>query len=150
MTRMVDVKELPDLVGKEVGISDWVRVDQERIDRFADLCGDHQWIHVDVERAKGTPFGGTIAHGYYTLALAPLLTSQIVAYEGFQFALNYGVDRVRFPAPLPVGKKVRAGMKLFEVADIAGGAQVKAEVTFETDAGGKPVCVAETIARFYG
>src|SRR3569832_1067862 len=99
--------ELKSKVGEELGVSDWVEVTQEAIDAFADATGDHQWIHVDPERARDTPFGGTIAHGYYTLALAPGFTEQVMQLEGFAFAINYGVNRVRFPAPLPVDSKVR-------------------------------------------
>ena len=98
--------------GDDLGTSDWHEVTQDDIDAFADVTGDHQWIHVDVERAKDTPFGGTIAHGYYTLSLAPMFMSRIFAFKGFAFALNYGLDKVRFPAPLPVGAKVRMHAKL--------------------------------------
>jgi acyl dehydratase len=143
------LEELKATEGEVLGTSDWYEVSQDDINTFADVTGDHQWIHVDVERAKDTPFGGTIAHGYYTLSLAPRLMAQVMSFEGFSFGLNYGLDRVRFPAPLPVGKKVRASVKVLEVTDIPGGAQMKTEVTFETDAGDKPVCVAQSLARFY-
>ena len=101
--------------GKDLGTSDWHEVTQEDIDTFADVTGDHQWIHVDVERAKETPFSGTIAHGYYTLSLAPALSDEIMSFEGFAFAVNYGLNKVRFPAPLPVGGKVRMHAKLASV-----------------------------------
>jgi len=132
-----------------VGPSEWLEVTQDAIDAFADVTGDHQWIHVDPKRAKDTPYGGTIAHGYYTLSLAPRFTEQILALEGFAFVVNYGLDRVRFPAPLPVGSKVRMAARLADVADISGGAQIKLELTFEREGGDKPVCVAESLARLY-
>ena len=113
------------------------------------MTGDHQWIHVDPDRARSTPFGGTIAHGYYTLSLAPGLGEQIFAFQGFAFAVNYGLNRVRFPAPLPVGSRVRMHATLKDVEDIPGGAQITTELTFELEDGDKPVCVAETLARVY-
>jgi acyl dehydratase len=136
-------------VGKELGVSDWDDVTQEKINEFADVTGDHQWIHVDVERAKETPFGGTIAHGYYTLSLAPKFSYDLYTFEGFAFALNYGLNRVRFPAPLKVGDRVRMRAKLASVEDIPGGAQLMTELTFEPEGGDKPVCVAETLVRVY-
>jgi acyl dehydratase len=141
--------ELRRAEGETLGTSEWHEVTQDAIDAFADVTGDHQWIHVDVERAKETPFGGTIAHGYYTLSLAPALSAQIVRYEGFAFALNYGLNRVRFPAPLPVGARVRVTAKLASVEDIPGGAQMTLELTFEREGGDKPVCVAQSLARVY-
>ena len=150
MTTFDGAAELLAAVGTELGTSDWVTIDQDRIDLFADATGDHQWIHVDPERAKDTPFGGTIAHGYYTLSLAPMLTEQVFKLEGFAFAVNYGLDKVRFPAPLPVNSKVRMSAKLAELKDIPGGAQMKMELTFEREGGEKPVCIAEPIFRVYG
>ncbi len=141
--------ELRSLVGQELGVSDWHDVTQEAVDAFAEVTGDHQFIHVDVERARQTPFGGTIAHGYYTLSLGPGLAAQVFTLEGVAMALNYGLDRVRFPSHMPVGEKVRAAFKLADVEDIAGGAQIKIEVTLEREGGDKPVCVAETLARVY-
>ena len=141
--------ELRGLEGQELGTSDWHEVTQEAIDGFADVTGDHQFIHVDVERAKQTPFGGTIAHGYYTLSLAPYLSDQAFKLDGIAMAVNYGLNKVRFPAPLPVGSKVRMRMALQDVEDIPGGAQIKIEVTLEREDGDKPVCVAETLARVY-
>jgi acyl dehydratase len=141
--------ELRDAEGKTLGTSDWHEVTQDAIDGFADVTGDHQWIHVDPERAKSTPFGGTIAHGYYTLALAPMLTAQVVSFQGFAFALNYGLNRVRFPAPLPVGARVRATARIAGLEDLPGGAQMTLELTFEREGGEKPVCVAETVSRVY-
>jgi acyl dehydratase len=143
------LEELKSKVGEELGVSDWIDVTQEAIDAFADATGDHQWIHVDPERAKDTPFGGTIAHGYYTLSLAPRFTEQVMALDGFAFAINYGLNKVRFPAPLPVGSKVRMTAKLANLEDVPGGAQMTLELTFEREGGDKPVCVAETLARVY-
>jgi acyl dehydratase len=124
-------------------------VTQENIDRFADITGDHQFIHVDPERAKLTPFGGTIAHGYYTLSLAPMFSYAMFKFEGFAFGINYGLNRVRFPAPLPVGSRVRMRAKLASVTDIPGGAQICSELTFECESSDKPVCVAESLSRVY-
>jgi acyl dehydratase len=143
------IDELRRAEGQDIGTSSWHEVTQEDIDTFADLTGDHQWIHVDTERARETPFGGTIAHGYYTLSLAPKLSEEILRFEGFAFGLNYGLERVRFPSHLPVGGKVRAHIKLAEVKDIPGGAHIRMVLTFEREGGDKPVCVAETLARLY-
>ena len=136
-------------VGQELGVSDWHEVTQDEINDFADVTGDHQWIHVDRERAKETPFGGTIAHGYYVLSLAPRFTYEMYTMTGFAFALNYGLNRVRFISPMPVGGKVRMRAKLLSVDDVPGGAQLVTECTFEREGGEKPVCVAETLARVY-
>jgi acyl dehydratase len=149
MRTISGLDELRRAEGETLGTSDWHQVTQAAIDAFADVTGDHQWIHVDPKRAKDTPFGGTIAHGYYTLSLAPALTEQVLALDGFAFAVNYGLDRVRFPAPLPVGSKVRLTVKLASLQEIPGGAQITLELTFERDGGDKPVCVAETLARVY-
>ena len=149
MRTITGLKELRDAEGQDLGTSDWHEVTQADIDTFADVTGDHQWIHVDPERAKETPFGGTIAHGYYTLSLIPRFTEQVMKFEGFAFALNYGLDRVRFPSHMPVGGKVRATFKLADVSDIPGGAQIKIEVTLEREGGEKPVCVAESLSRVY-
>ncbi len=130
-------------------MSDWHLVTQEEIDEFARVTGDDQWIHVDVERAEQTPFGGTIAHGYFTLSLAPRFSYDMFAFEGFAFGLNYGLNRVRFPSPLPVGDKVRMRAKLAAVEEIPGGAQIVTELTFERDGGEKPVCVAESLSRVF-
>ena len=149
MTTITGLDQLKGHAGKELGTSGWHEVTQKDIDTFADVTGDHQWIHVDVERAKDTPFGGTIAHGYYTLSLAPRFSEEIMKFEGFAFAVNYGLNKVRFPAPLPVGSKVRMSATLANVEDIQGGAQITMALTFETEGGEKPVCVAETLARVY-
>jgi acyl dehydratase len=135
--------------GEVLGTSEWHEVTQDDIDAFADVTGDHQWIHVDPERAKDTPFGSTIAHGSYTLSLAPVLTSEIFSMEGFAFGVNYGLNKVRFPAPVPVDSRVRASAKVAKLEDVPGGAQLTLELTFEREGGEKPVCVAETLVRVY-
>jgi acyl dehydratase len=137
-------------VGETLGTSEWHEVTQDDVNAFADVTGDHQWIHVDPERAKDTPFGGTIAHGYYTLALAPKFMEELVTFKGIAFALNYGLGKVRFPAALPVGKRVRATLQLANVEDVSGGVQITMAYTFEGEGIDKPVCVAETLARVYG
>jgi acyl dehydratase len=149
MLTLTGLDEVKAHVGQELGVSDWHEVTQDAIDTFAEVTGDHQFIHVDVERAKETPFGGTIAHGYYTLSLAPRFSYAMFALEGFAFGLNYGLNKVRFPAPLPVGSRVRMRAKLASVEDIPGGAQITTDLTFECDATEKPVCVAESLARVY-
>jgi acyl dehydratase len=146
---LTGLDELKSHVGQEIGVSDWHEVTQEAINEFAEVTGDHNWIHVDPERARETPFGGTIAHGYYTLSLAPMFSYAMLSIEGFAFGVNYGLNRVRFPAPLPVGSRVRMRMKLASVDDIPGGAQITNELTFETEDGDKPVCIAESLARVY-
>jgi acyl dehydratase len=143
------LEELRKAEGDVLGTSDWHQVTQDEVDTFADVTGDHQWIHVDVERARQTPFGGTIAHGYFTLSLAPRFADQIMRLDGFAFALNYGLNKVRFPAPLPVGQRVRMTSRLSKLDDIPGGAQITFENTFEVEGGEKPVCVAESVARVY-
>ncbi|HWT93960.1 MAG TPA: MaoC family dehydratase [Solirubrobacteraceae bacterium] len=143
------VDELRAKVGEEIGVSDWREVTQEDVDTFARVTGDDQWIHVDPERAKDTPFGGTIVHGYFTLALIPRFSYDLYTMTGVAFALNYGLDKVRFPAPLPTGSKVRMRLTVGGVDDIPGGAQVKMIATLEREGGDKPVCVAETLARVY-
>jgi acyl dehydratase len=141
--------ELKQAEGDDLGTSEWREVTQKDIDSFADVTGDHQWIHVDTERARQTPFGGTIAHGYFTLSLGPSLADEIYELKGFAFAINYGLNRVRFPSPLPVGSRVRVHAKLKELEVVPGGAQMTTELTFEREGGEKPVCVAETLARVY-
>ena len=150
MRTITGLDELMRAEGDDLGTSDWHEVTQAAIDAFADVTGDRQWIHVDAERAKDTPFGGTIAHGYYTLSLAPRFMNAIFALEGFAFAVNYGLNKVRFPAPLPVGAKVRMHAKLTGLEEIPGGAQMTVTVTFEREGGEKPVCVAEALSRVYG
>ena len=143
--------ELPGLVGSEIGTSDWFEVTQERVNTFADATGDHQWIHVDVERAKKeSPFGGPIAHGYLTLSLLVPLLAQVLTVSDAVMGVNYGLNKVRFPSPVPVGSKVRASATLKEVTEFAGGLQYVLSVTVEREGGDKPVCVAEPVYRVYG
>ena len=141
--------ELPGAVGEIIGPGDWFKVEQPRVDAFADATGDHQWIHLDAERAAAGPFGGTIAHGYLTLSLLPALVSQVYKVEGVRMGVNYGLNKVRFPAPLKVGASVRVTVQIAEVEPVPGGYQVVATVTVESDSGPKPVCVAETVSRVY-
>ena len=143
------IDELKSRIGEELGVSEWHEVTQDKIDAFAEVTGDDQWIHIDPERAKETPFGGTIAHGYYTLSLAPRFSYDLFRLEGVAFGLNYGLNKVRFPAPMPVGDRVRMRMELQSVDDIPGGAQITMKLTFERDGGDKPVCVAESLSRVY-
>ncbi|GCD38826.1 MaoC family dehydratase [Streptomyces chrestomyceticus JCM 4735] len=140
---------LRNAVGEDLGTSDWLEIDQKRIDLFADATGDHQWIHVDPERAAAGPFGATIAHGYLTLALLPALVPQLLRVDNVKMGINYGVDKVRFPAPVPVGSRVRATARIAGVTEVSGGVQLATTVTVEREGGGKPVCVAETLSRFY-
>ena len=144
------IAELKDHVGKELGASSWHEITQERVNTFAEATDDHQWIHVDPEMAAQGPFGQTIAHGYLTLSLAPALMSEIWEFEDVQMGINYGLNRVRFPAPVPVGSKVRAVAKLQSVDEIPNGVQIVVECTFEREGGDRPVCVAETVSRLYG
>lgn len=131
--------------GEELGTSDWLTIEQDRVDRFADATGDHQWIHVDPERAAAGPFGGTIAHGYLTLSLVPFLGSEVFALETPGAKLNYGVNKVRFPHPVLVGKRVRAHVTLADVADLPAGKQLTLRYTIEIEGESKPACVAETV-----
>ena len=149
MRTITGLDELKQAEGEELGVSGWHEVSQSDIDAFADATGDHQWIHVDPERAKDTPFGGTIAHGYYTLSLAPKLTDEVLKMDGFAFAVNYGLNKVRFPAPLPVGSKVRMRLAVKDVEEIEGGVQVTMLATLEREGGEKPVCVAQSVVRVY-
>jgi acyl dehydratase len=142
--------ELKGKVGQELGVSDWLEVTQDAVNAFADATGDHQWIHVDVERAKETPFGGTIAHGLYTLSLGPQFSYSMFSIEGVAFGVNYGYNKVRFPAPLPVGSRVRMRAALTAVEDVPGGVQFTVTQTFEREGGDKPVCVAESVSRVFG
>ena len=143
------LSELAALVGQEVAVSDWTTITQEQVNQFAQATGDHQWIHVDPARAKDTPFGGTIAHGLFTLSLGPQFGEGLFTISGLAFALNYGYGKVRFPAPVPVGSKLRMRAALTAVDDVAGGVQFTVTQTFEVQGGEKPVCVAESIARAY-
>lgn len=140
------VDELRAAVGEHLGYSSWHEVTQERIDQFAEATGDHQWIHVDPEKAKQGPFGGTIAHGYLTLSMVPMLVWEVYRVDGVKMGVNYGSDKVRFPTPVPVGSKVRAGVELTAVDDIPLGVQVTAKVTVEIEGVQKPAMVAQTIS----
>jgi len=136
-------------VGTHLGYSDWLLIDQERVNLFADATGDHQWIHVDPERAKAGPFGATIAHGYLTMSLVSLFLPQIVEVRGVSMGINYGADRLRFPAPVPVGSRVRGGGELVKVEEVKGGAvQTTVRVTVEIEGSERPACVVDTISRF--
>ena len=137
--------EVSAATGEQLGTSDWLTIDQERVDRFAEATGDHQWIHVDVERAKEGPFGGTIAHGYLTLSLVPFLGSQVFALDTPGAKLNYGANKVRFPNPVLVGKRIRAHVALADVADLPAGKQLTLTYTIEIEDVPKPACVAETV-----
>ena len=148
-TTITGIEELRARVGEELGTSAWHEIDQARVDEFARVTGDHQWIHVDPERARETPLGGTIAHGYLTLSLGPMLTNEVLELRGFTHGVNYGLDRVRFPAPLPVGSRVRMRAVLTSVDDVPGGVQVLITQTFEREGTDKPVCVAESLGRLY-
>jgi len=147
MLTISGIDELKARVGEELGVSEWHEVTQDAIDAFADVTGDHQWIHVDPERAAETPWGGTIAHGLYTLSLGPRFTFAMFTIEGFAFGLNYGYDKVRFPGPLPVGSRLRMRATLSSVDDVPGGVQLTITQTFEREGEDKPVCVAELVAR---
>ena len=141
--------ELKGLVGQELGVSDWHEVTQDEVDAFADATGDHQWIHVDAERAAKGPFGTTIAHGFLTLSLLPRLAESAIKVDDVRMGVNYGLNRVRFPAPVPSGSRIRARMKLLGYEAIDGGAQLVMEVTMEREGSDKPVCVAESLSRRY-
>jgi acyl dehydratase len=143
-------EELMKVVGEHLGDGEWQEITQERVNGFADATDDHQWIHVDPEKAAAGPFKTTIAHGFLTLSLVPALVSAIYRVDGVRMGINYGLDKVRFPAPLPVGSRIRAGVDLVSADRVAdGGIQVKVRVTVEREGGEKPVCVAETLSRFY-
>jgi acyl dehydratase len=141
--------ELAAAAGRHLGHSEWLAVGQERVDAFAAATGDHQWIHVDPERAAAGPYGATIAHGFLMLSLLPTLAAQIYRVDGVGRAINYGLDRVRFPAPLPTGSTVRAGLTIAAVDPVAGGVQLATDVTLERAGGEKPCCVARTLSRLY-
>jgi acyl dehydratase len=150
MTTIVNgIDGLKAKVGEHLGYSNWVEVTQEQVNLFADATGDHQWIHVDPERAKSGPFGGPIAHGYLTLSLAPMLLNSVLRVDGIAMGVNYGLNKLRFPAPVPVGSKLRLGATLAQVEDIAGGAQVTLDLTFEVEGKDKPSCVAQAVFRYY-
>lgn len=148
-TTTLGLDELKAKVGSHLGYSSWHTVTQEEVNLFADATGDHQWIHVDPERAKTGPFGTTVAHGYLTLSLAPVMLAEIMTVDGPRFAVNYGLNRVRFPAPVPVGSKLRCGAELESAEDVEGGCQVELKLTFEAEGSAKPSCVANALFRYY-
>jgi acyl dehydratase len=149
-TTTTTLSELPALKGSELGTSDWIEVTQDRVNLFADATDDHQWIHVDAERAKAeSPFGGPIAHGYLTLSLLIPMWSQVLTVTDSTMSVNYGLNKVRFPAPVPVGSKVRLTATLADVEEIKGGYQLTVSAVIERENGDKPVCVAEPVLRFY-
>ncbi len=149
VTTIDGIDGLEGRVGEHLGYSDWHEITQEQVNLFAEATGDHQWIHVDVERAKAGPFGGPIAHGYLTLSLAPVLLGEILVVAGVSMGVNYGLNRLRFPSPVPVGARLRAGAELAGVEHLDGGAQVTLRTTFEVEGATKPSCVAEIIFRYY-
>lgn len=140
--------DLPTLVGQVLGTSDWMLIDQARIDAFAQATGDLQWIHVDPVRAAAGPFGTTIAHGFLTLSLISVMSEQAFRVDGVRMGLNYGLNKVRFPSPVPVGSRLRGVFKLVACEPIDGGWQLRNEVTVEREGGAKPACVAESLARY--
>ncbi len=148
-TRYATIAELAAKVGQEIGLSDWVTVSQARIEQFAEATGDHQWIHLDAERAKAGPYGATIAHGFLTLALLPQMSNAAIAIDEARMGVNYGLDRVRFPAPVLSGSRLRGRFKLLAFEPLEGGAQLTIEVTMEREGGDKPVCVAQSLTRRY-
>jgi acyl dehydratase len=147
---VTDLAGLPDLIGRHAGYTEWQTMEQDRVNLFADATDDHQFIHVDPEAAKASPFGGTIAHGYLTLSLVAPILGQLVKVTDTKVGVNYGLDRVRFPAPLPVGSRWRGGAELLEVTEIGGGLQMKVRVTIEVEGAEKPSMVAEALVRLYG
>ena len=140
---------LLDAVGSKLGTSDWTTITQEQINQFADATGDHQWIHVDVERAKDGPFGAPIAHGYLTMSLVSMFLPQILEVQGMSHGVNYGVDKVRFPAPVPVGSRLRGHGELMAATEVAGGVQAITRVTIELEGSEKPAAIIDTISRYY-
>jgi acyl dehydratase len=144
------IEDLKERVGQELGVSEWHEVSQAEIDAFAEATDDHQFIHVDPERAKQTPFGSTIAHGLYTLSLGPKFSYEMFSVDNVAFGINYGYEKIRFPAPVPVDSKVRMRAELLSVDDIPGGVQFKVKQTYEIEGAEKPACVAEAVARVYG
>jgi acyl dehydratase len=146
----MDAAALQHLVGTEIGVSDWMEITQERVNAFADATDDHQWIHVDPVKTAAGPFGGTIAHGFLTLSLTVTLSTQVELDVGSpRMALNYGLEKVRFPAPVPVGSRIRARIGLVSATDVEGGIQVNRQVVIEVEGGEKPAMVAETVSRYY-
>ncbi|MRV72722.1 MaoC family dehydratase [Duganella sp. FT92W] len=150
MRNIATLEEMKTLVGQEVAVSPWFDITQERINQFADATGDHQWIHTDIERARReSPFGGPIAHGFMTIALVPAMLESAVTMVDMKMGVNYGLNKVRLPAPVPAGSRVRARLTIQRIDDIEGGAQVEWGVVIEREGGDKPVCVAELLMRRY-
>jgi acyl dehydratase len=150
MRTIASLAELQSLIGQEIAVSDWVGIPQEKVQQFADVTGDQQWIHIDVERSRTeSPFGGTIAHGFLTLSLLPTMMESAVTMSDVKMAVNYGLNKVRFPAPVPVGSWLRGRISVLAVDDIPDGAQVIWQVTVERSGSDKPVCFAELISRRY-
>jgi acyl dehydratase len=150
MREITSIEQLKELVGQEVAISDWIEITQERVNQFAEATGDLQWIHLDAERSRAeSPYGGTVAHGFLTLSLLPLLTQNALLMPPARMSVNYGLNKVRFPAPVPVGSRLRARMSLMALEDVPGGMQMTWLVTMEREGGDKPVCIAESISRRY-
>ena len=147
-TVFASLDDLAPAVGTHLGHSDWVEIDQSRIDQFAESTGDHQWIHVDPQRAAAGPFGSTIAHGYLTLSMTNQFLPEIVQVEGISMGVNYGVDRVRFPAPVVVGSRVRGGAELVQVDEVSGGVQTVIRITVEIEGSDRPACVVDSVSRF--
>lgn len=146
----MNAADFQELVGTEIGVSDWMEITQDRVNAFADATDDHQWIHIDPGKAAAGPFGGTIAHGFLTLSLTVTLNSQVEIDVGSpKMAINYGLEKVRFPAPVPVGSRIRARVGLVSVDDVQGGIQVNRRVTIEVEGEDKPAMVAETVSRYY-
>src|SRR4051812_5173051 len=148
-TTVNGIDELKALQGQHLGYSDYVEITQEQVNLFADATGDHQWIHIDPERAKSGPFGGPIAHGYLTLALVPYFLPTILRVEGISMGVNYGCEKVRFPSPVKVGSNVRLGASIESVDDVAGGVQAVINATIEAEGASKPSCVAQVVYRYY-
>jgi acyl dehydratase len=150
MRHIASVDELRSLIGQEVAVTDWMEISQQQVNMFAEATGDHQWIHLDVERCKTeSPYRTTVAHGFLTLSLLPVLMQSAISMPPSKLSVNYGLNKVRFPAPVPVGSRVRARVVPLEVEDIEGGYQMTWKVTIEREGGDKPVCVAESMARRY-
>ncbi len=147
---VTDLAGLRDSAGTHLGYTEWVEMTQERVNQFADATDDHQFIHVDPEKAKNTPFGGTVAHGFLSLSLTASVGQQLMQVTDAKIAVNYGLDRVRFPAPLRVGARWRGGAEIVEVTEAGGGLQVKQRITIEAEGSEKPVCVADCLVRIYG
>jgi acyl dehydratase len=149
MTTQIDgVAGFASLAGQHLGYSNWHDVTQEQVKLFADATGDHQWIHLDPERAKAGPFGAPIAHGYLTLSLTPVLMDEVFCVNGISMSVNYGINKLRFPAPVPVGSRVRAGVECSSIEEVTGGVQATLAVTFEVEGAPKPACVADILFRY--